>query len=185
MKPTKHTNPSFIAHAANSAAIVKFAAPSSARAARPANGRPAASSPTGLLSSLLLLLLLMIAQVCADPLTLPKGCIGWWPANGNVLDFSGYGNDGTLVNASYDTGEVGQAFSFSGGFYGSYASIPYSPVWDFGYGGFSIELWAKFNSASGTQAFVGQSPGPVAAPKWLFWLENGFLRFFVYNSTGS
>lgn len=47
-------------------------------------------------------------------LTPPSGALGWWPGDGNSLDFVG-GNHGSLQNgATYAPGKVGQAFSFDG-----------------------------------------------------------------------
>jgi hypothetical protein len=44
----------------------------------------------------------------------PAGLLGWWRAEGNAADFTGV-NDGTLVGGvSFDTGKIGQAFSFDG-----------------------------------------------------------------------
>ena len=48
---------------------------------------------------------------CISP---APGLIGWWTADGNVVDIAG-NDSGTLQNnATYGNGEVGQAFSFAG-----------------------------------------------------------------------
>jgi trimeric autotransporter adhesin len=48
---------------------------------------------------------------CVAP---PPGLIGWWTGDGNTIDI-GASNSGTLQNGTtYENGEVGQAFSFSG-----------------------------------------------------------------------
>jgi hypothetical protein len=42
----------------------------------------------------------------------PSGLVSWWPAEGNANDIYG-SNHGTLNGASFASGKVGQAFSFS------------------------------------------------------------------------
>jgi len=46
-----------------------------------------------------------------------NGLVGWWPFNGNAIDESGNGNDGTIIGASLSTDRFGipsKAFSFDG-----------------------------------------------------------------------
>ena len=44
----------------------------------------------------------------------PDGLVGWWPGNGNARDILA-GNDGlSKGGSSFETGKVGQAFSFNG-----------------------------------------------------------------------
>src|SRR6266478_2423250 len=72
----------------------------------------------------------------------PSGLIGWWPAEGNANDVVG-GDAGALLNgAGFASGEVGRAFSFTGGADGGTnpcIQIPYS----FGLisSNYSIEAW--------------------------------------------
>jgi hypothetical protein len=44
----------------------------------------------------------------------PSGLVAWWKADGNALDSSPYGNDGTAYNISYTNGRgASQAFVFA------------------------------------------------------------------------
>jgi hypothetical protein len=43
-----------------------------------------------------------------------SGLIGHWPLDGNALDTSGHGNDGTIVGATPTTGIEGGAYEFDG-----------------------------------------------------------------------
>lgn len=52
---------------------------------------------------------------CPPAVTAPSGLIGWWKAENNANDSSGYNNNGVLYNnVTYTAGEVNQAFSFDG-----------------------------------------------------------------------
>ena len=51
------------------------------------------------------------AQICVDP---PPGLVSWWPGEGTAEDLIG-NNDGTLEGGvAFETGLVGQAFTFDG-----------------------------------------------------------------------
>jgi len=53
-----------------------------------------------------------IAQTCVEP---PTGLVSWWPGDGHADDIHD-DNDGTLHNgATFASGKVGLAFSFTGG----------------------------------------------------------------------
>src|SRR4051794_11705852 len=70
----------------------------------------------------------------------PAGAVGWWSAEGNADDRTGL-NPGTLQGGvTFETGEVGQAFSLHGGV--DAVAIPASAALDVGSGpGLSIEAW--------------------------------------------
>jgi subtilisin-like proprotein convertase family protein len=67
------------------------------------------------------------------------GLTNWWPADNNVIDLVG-GDTATTANITYDVGEVGRAFTFTG---------PTSAVYfgtntgNFGTNDFSIDFWVK------------------------------------------
>ena len=119
---------------------------------------------------------------------LSYGLVAWWPAENSALDAMGT-NDGTLYSASYATGKVGQAFSFTGS--GSYVAAPDSDLWAFGTNDFSIELWVNFSSLrfgsfySPEAVFVSDCEGPGDINKWWFALGGRRLYFLVDSpSTG-
>src|SRR5439155_26736247 len=78
-------------------------------------------------------------------------------------------------------GIVGQAFSFDG--IDDFVAVPDSSIWAFGTNEFTIELWANFTAASDVRAFVASDSGPGTTNKWIFWLESGRLRFYIYSAT--
>ena len=81
------------------------------------------------------------AQAQSNCVVPPSDQVSWWPADGDATDIIG-ANDGTLVgSATFDTGYVGQAFSFSGG---SVALTSQPPLAQ----GFTIETWVNFENAT-------------------------------------
>jgi Concanavalin A-like lectin/glucanases superfamily/Immunoglobulin domain/Bacterial Ig domain len=120
--------------------------------------------------------LTVFPAVCEPP---PTGIVGWWAGQGNANDSFGT-NNGTLEGgAGFGPGEVGQAFSFNGS--SQYMQAPDSSNWDFGTHNYSIELWAKFNSAGGTQTLVAHDTGGGQLNKWMFWLSGGQLQMYVFS----
>src|SRR5207249_4250013 len=55
---------------------------------------------------------------------LPPSAVAWWPGNGDATDMLGLNNATFFNGAAFGTGEVGQAFSFSGG--SNYVKAPAS-----------------------------------------------------------
>ena len=79
-------------------------------------------------------------QTCTAP---PSGLVAWWPGNGNANDIIG-GNNGTLVGGvTFASGEVQQAFSFSGGS----VVVPNQSAIDIT-GDLTIEAWVSPASAA-------------------------------------
>ena len=113
------------------------------------------------------------------------GLIADWTANGNTLDSSGNGHDGTLENgAGFGPGQNGQAFQFNG--VNQYVSVPQSTAWGFGTGSFTIGLWANFNAinpgspGSLPNVFIGADDGPGLVNKWVFFYDSsGNLEFHI------
>src|SRR4029077_11403405 len=50
-----------------------------------------------------------------QPAARPAGLVSWWPAEGNYTDIISGNNGAPSVGVGFAPGEVGQAFSFSGG----------------------------------------------------------------------
>jgi hypothetical protein len=90
---------------------------------------------------------------CIQP---PAGLVGWWPGEGDASDIAG-GNPGTLQNgAGFDSGQVGQAFAFSGD--SQAVEIPYAPA--FVSSSYSVEAWVEPLAKPDWQALIfGQSYG--------------------------
>ncbi|MGA3284586.1 MAG: LamG-like jellyroll fold domain-containing protein [Verrucomicrobiota bacterium] len=101
---------------------------------------------------------------CVPP---PAGMVGWWPGDGDALDYSVFQNHGVPVKAvngstvpwtgQYAAGKVDQAFDFSG-CDNCYISVPDQPQLNFGTGSFSIDAWVKIPNvpppADGIQCIV-------------------------------
>lgn len=84
-----------------------------------------------------------------------SGVVGAWDLNGDTLDMSGNGNNGTLIGGmGYAAGIFGQAGHFENA--GDYVEVPHSPVLQpITTGTFSLSAWIKRgNDASGTSAFT-------------------------------
>jgi len=110
------------------------------------------SSPFGATNSSNALLTVTAAPICTPP---SSGLVSWWPGNGNTLDAIG-GNNGTLVdNATFTTGEVGQAFTFDGHGDGVLVGNPANLQLQT----FTIEAWVKRGSV--TQASLDFNGGII------------------------
>ena len=83
-------------------------------------------------------------QTCVPP---PPNMVSWWPGDGNTDDIID-GNNGTFVgNASYSTGEVGQAFSFNGS---NYVEVPDAANLDFAPDApITIDMWVYRTGSAG------------------------------------
>ncbi|MEQ1643028.1 MAG: LamG-like jellyroll fold domain-containing protein [Pyrinomonadaceae bacterium] len=86
--------------------------------------------------------------------TPPGGVAGWWGGDGDAVDISGNGNNGTMQHAAkYGVGKVGQAFSLNGA--GDYVEIPDSAVLK--PANITLEAWVNFASLDST--VIGNVPG--------------------------
>src|SRR6266404_759654 len=70
----------------------------------------------------------------------PAGMIAWWKGEGDATD-SQDDHNGTINDATFAPGEVGQAFTFDGT--DDSVSIPDSNDWNFGTGDFTFDFWEK------------------------------------------
>lgn len=82
-------------------------------------------------------------QVSADCVTAPSGLVGFWPADGDYLDYAGTNNGTPLGNVTFISGVVGQAFSFDGSGDGVSLGNPSALRLQT----FTIEAWIKRSSA--------------------------------------
>ena len=90
-------------------------------------------------------------QTCA-----PVNCdlVSWWRAESDATDSAGSNHGALMSGAGFDSGEVGQAFSFDG--VSAYVEVPPNPVLNPA-GSFSLEAWIYALPHSG---------GPVLMGKW-------------------
>lgn len=67
---------------------------------------------------------------------------------------------------------------------GDFVSAVDSADWDFGSGDFTVELWIRFNSAAGDQAFASQYLNTGNQRGWYFRLSSGNTLTFNYSTDG-
>jgi sialidase-1 len=99
--------------------------------------------------------------------------------------------------ATFAAGLVGQAFSFDGN--NSYVSLPDSPAWNFGAGGFTLDFWVRssnstsrmhalsFEPSYGTRNLDFDFNDPEPLPEfsgspsglWVYWNSTGSNRITV------
>ncbi|MBI4544769.1 MAG: PKD domain-containing protein [Gemmatimonadetes bacterium] len=111
--------------------------------------------------------------LCAPP---AASLLSWWPGDGDFSDAAS-GRNGTAVGSvRFATAVVGKAFGFNGS---SYVSVGDDPVWTLGTDDFTIAAWVNFNSVVGNLPVAGHDEGPGFLNKWIFWRDQGALRFHV------
>jgi hypothetical protein len=139
------------------------------------------SNPAGsTLSSNAVLMILPPAQCAA----VASGLVGWWRAEGDVIDAIG-GNNGALENgATFGSGEVGQAFSFDG--LNDYVMIPASPSLNVGLGnGLTVETWVRPSDSLARPIFEwGGNWGGSGAHLWVNYPTAGQLTANIVDSGG-
>lgn len=84
--------------------------------------------------------------------------VGYYPFNSNALDFSGKGNDGTIVGSpTFSSGQVGNAIDFVNDNAANYVVVPHTNDFNFSNGisdiPFSISMWVKFHSFNSANRF--------------------------------
>ena len=107
------------------------------------------------------------------------GIISWWPAENNANDLLGV-NNGTLVNVlTYNSGEVGEAFSFDGD--DQYVQIADSPSLE-PTNGVTLECW--FNASDTNSGNLISKPvGAGDSDSYTIWLQSGELQGLTCSST--
>ena len=97
---------------------------------------------------------------CVPP---PPNMVGWWRGDGNADDSVG-GNHGSLIaGVTFGAGEVGQAFSFSGG--SAHVVVPHSPALN-PVNEITIDAWVR-STGTGFQVLVGKAE-PMAGNAYDF-----------------
>lgn len=128
-----------------------------------------------------------IAQV-----NLQNGLIAYYPFNGNAIDESGNGYNGTVNGAILTSDRFGRpnrAYRFSNGT-NIDCGNPADKVFDFA-GDFSISVWVQFDEIINGKdnVFLGKDEGPYNLNKWLFfysagWGTNFTTGFLIDSPTG-
>jgi hypothetical protein len=111
--------------------------------------------------------------------TLPTGCVGWWPGEGSVIDITGQGKSGYLVNGTaFAPGKVGQGFSFDGVDDLVRLGIsPLLPPW-------TAECWVNRQDSSNDSAILlGDATTALKLEQWPNTRQVGFTRFGVADYT--
>jgi len=83
--------------------------------------------------------------------------VSWWAGEGNTVDLID-GNNGTFVgNATYATGEVGQAFSFDGS---NYVQVPDAANLDFAPNApITVDMWVYYTLSATGRHIMGKRDG--------------------------
>lgn len=114
--------------------------------------------------------------------TPPNGVAGWWGGDGDVLDISGNGNNGSMQNgALFAVDKVGQGFAFDG--VDDHVSIPDSP--SLRPTNFTIEGWFNWTSFSGPgqNVLVSKTVGSGGLDSFALFYEPGPQRLVGVTST--
>src|ERR1043166_2538739 len=106
--------------------------------------------------------------------------ISWWPGEGNANDIVSHHN-GTIEDATFTNGEVGQAFNFDG--VDDDVSIPDRSDWNFGTGEFTFDFWQRSDSTDRMHA-LSFEPDPTFASNNLDFNFNDSAGIYVYWNGG-
>lgn len=108
------------------------------------------------------------------------GLVSWWPGDGNGNDIAGT-NNGTLQNgATFAPGEVGQAFSLSGG---SYVDVPNAASLNLTQA-ISVQAWIQ-GSSFGKLSAVVKKIDASQVNGYAMEMRLGGIAFWVYLAQGS
>src|SRR5262245_65212790 len=114
------------------------------------------------------------AQTCEQ---LPKGIAGWWPGDGNALDITLAGNNGTLVNGTtFTTGADGQAFNFDG--INDRVDVPDTPAMR--PAKFTLSAWVRGNVIADA-CIICKQTGSGDGKSYSLWVLGGVLRGGMYS----
>ncbi|MCC6491682.1 MAG: hypothetical protein IT424_01530 [Pirellulales bacterium] len=129
---------------------------------------------------------LLIVLACVHPasaITVASGLIGYWPANGDGRDMSGFGRDLTFFRRlGFGDGVSGQAFSFSANNSQYAARTVDDAAYNFGTADFTLQVWANFNEFGGEHTLFEKFTG-AGGPGWtLTQLPGPNLQFFAHDA---
>ncbi|MEQ1642918.1 MAG: LamG domain-containing protein, partial [Pyrinomonadaceae bacterium] len=92
--------------------------------------------------------------------TPPSGVVGWWGGDGDALDISGNGNNGSMQNgALFAVDKVGQGFAFDG--VDDHVLVPANSTLNVGAGGgLTVEAWVNPANSDQQPFFEWNGGGP-------------------------
>ena len=137
--------------------------------------------------SMVLVLLSLIGWSMFSQVNLQDGLVGYYQLNGNVVDSSGNGNNGTFVSATSTTDRFGiskGAYYFNGS--GNYLQLPTIIT-----NSFSVVFWAKTSMVASNGSLWYSGSGLIDGEMWglkLDWgislIDSGKVAFGIGNYSG-
>jgi hypothetical protein len=114
---------------------------------------------------------------------IPDGLIGYWPADGNGNDLSGFGRNVTLNGGlGFGAGLAGQAFDFHSNNAQFAVRTVDDAAFDFGASNFTLQVWVNLNNFSGEHTLIEKFTGP-GGNGWTLTERSGpSLHFFANGS---
>lgn len=106
--------------------------------------------------------------------------VGYWRFEGNALDSSGNGNDGTIIGATPTAGKVGNALDFNGASNYVNTNIDYSKAIN---ENFSISVWIKKSGSTTNQSIIGKGFGTNPKFEWRLALFSSRPKFDYWDAT--
>jgi hypothetical protein len=104
-----------------------------------------------------------------------EGLVAYWPFDGDTLDYSGSGLDGTAVGGEfYETGQIGDAIYINGptGQSVSIGAADIAPPW-------SVSLWAKKKANAVSQAMLNSVTYSLRLEQYNSTYKAGFTHYGV------
>ena len=113
--------------------------------------------------------------------TAEAGLVAYYTFDGDTLDHSGNGNDGTNHGATFVSGIRGQALSFDG--MDDYVQVPDSPGLDIASNNISLSAWVCFPEFVPGYGTVIEKTGSGGWNRYGVFSENGKLSFLLYTES--
>lgn len=115
----------------------------------------------------------------ALPINVPtEGLVGYWSADGNLIDQSPTHNNGVLFNGAYSPGVSGEAFDFNGTSGVALVAAPDNAAYDFS-SAMSVSFWFK-GLGSARNVFIGQDTGAGTRAKWFVGYQQDLGGFYLH-----
>jgi len=136
------------------------------------------------------ILFLIITSIAIAQGSLDSGLVAFYPFNGNAIDETGNGYNGSVSGATLTTDRFNlsdKAYNFLyNGFSSDKIQVSSTSNLNFSSGGFSLSAWVKFSGAAGTgnnypivsKHICGEQSG------YILMLYNGKLTFWLAGSSG-
>ncbi|MBI5100223.1 MAG: VCBS repeat-containing protein [Nitrospirae bacterium] len=119
------------------------------------------------------------AGKCRSCAAVPSGMVAWWKGDGNTVDAVGTYHGSLQGETRYDSGRVGEAFSFDGeGDYMQTGDIDLPS-------NFTIDTWINPDSLTGAQVLVSKDNADAYRSYYLAFDSGGKLLVSVRNTTGA